>query len=104
MASSSLEPARDRLLQLLEQHEATRGLYVRSHGKQLILGRLERFGPDQEPEEDDRVRLTQMTNSVFGLSVKHHAGRWERTPFSGTPEQLVETMLATMQHLLADWP
>ena len=54
--ASTLDPARDRLLSLLEKHEVTRGLYVRIHGKQLTLGRRLSYGPDREPEDDDRVR------------------------------------------------
>lgn len=102
--SSTLESARERLLSLLEKHEATRGLYVRVRGKQLILGRRESYGPGREPEDDDRVRLTHLGSSSFGLSVIRHTGRWEQTPFSGTLEELVEVMIGTMQHLLADWP
>lgn len=104
MASPSLEAARDRLRPLLEQHDSTRGLYVHVRGKQLILGRLETFGPDQEPEDDDRVRLTHLGANRFGLSVMRHTGRWEQTPFSGTLDDLVEVMIGTMQHILAEWP
>lgn len=102
--ASQLDAARDQLLALLEQHEATRGLYVNLRGKQLILGRREEFGPDYPAEDDDRLRLTHLGGDSFGLSVKRHTGRWEKTPFSGTVDQLVEVMTGTMQHLLADWP
>ncbi len=102
--ASQLDAARDRLLSLLEQHETTRGLYVNVRGKQLILGRREAFGPAHPPEDDDRVRLTQISGDSFGLSVMRHTGKWEKTPFSGTLEQLVEIMTGPIQHLLADWP
>lgn len=102
--ASQIDAVRDRLLSLLEQHETTRGLYVNVRGKQLILGRREAFGPALPPEDDDRVRLIHLAGDSFGLSVKRHTGRWEKTPFSGTLEQLVEVMTGPMQHLLADWP
>ena len=102
--ASQLDAIRDRLLSLLEQHETTRGLYVNGRGKQLILGRREAFGPTQEPQDDDRVRLTHLRADSFGLSVLRHTGKWEKTPFSGTLEEMVEVMTGTMQHLLADWP
>ena len=102
--ASQLDAACDRLLSLLEQHETTRGLYVHVRGKQLILGRREPFGPDDPPEDDDRIRLTHLRGDSFGLSVMRHTGRWEKTPFSGTVDQLVEVMTGPMQHLLADWP
>lgn len=102
--TSQLEAARDRLLSRLDEHESTRGLYVRIHGKHLILGRREAFGPDQEPEDDDRVRLTHLGGGSFGLSVMRHTERWERTPFSGTVDELVDVMIGTLQHVLAAWP
>ena len=102
--ASQLDAARGRLLSLLEQHETTRGLYVNVRGKQLILGRREALEPAQHSADDDRVRLTHLGGDSFGLSVMRHTGRWEKTPFSGTIEQLVEVMTGTMQHLLADWP
>lgn len=102
--ASQLDPVRDRLLSLLEQHETTRGLYVNVRGKQLTLGRREPSGPDSPAEDDDRIRLTHLGGNSFGLSVKRHTGRWEKTPFSGTLEELVDVMTGTMQHLLAEWP
>ena len=102
--ASQLDAVRDQLLSLLEQHEATRGLYVNVRGKQLILGRREEFGPDYPAEDNDRIRLTHLGGDSFGLSVLRHTGRWEKTPFSGTVEQLVDVMIGPMQHLLADWP
>ena len=50
---------------------------------------------------DDRVRLTRMSTATYGLSVKRHIGRWERTPFTGTMEELVDTIMGCMQHLVA---
>lgn len=102
--ASQLEQAREHLESKLTEHEPTRGLYVRTQGKHLILGRREAFGPDQQPENDDRVRLTHLGGESFGLSVMRHTGRWERTPFSGTIDELVDVMITTMQHLLVAWP
>ena len=102
--ASQLDAVRERLLPLLERHDATRGLYVKTRGNQLILGRREDFGPAYEPEDDDRARLTHLGGDAFGLSVKRHTGKWEKTPFSGTLEEMVEVMTGTLQHLLADWP
>ncbi len=90
-----------RLEKLLSAHELTRDLYVRPHGDHLILGRYEAYHPDGEPARTDRVRFTQLSAHQFGLSVKRHTGRWERTPFTGTLDELVEVMLGCMQHLIA---
>ena len=88
---------------LLDAHEPTADLYVRVHGDHLILGRREPVGSNGEMENDDRVRLTRLSTSTYGLSVKRHTGRWERTPFSGDMEEMVDTILGCMQHLVAPY-
>jgi hypothetical protein len=94
---------RARLEKLLAGDERTAGTYVRAHGDNLIVGRREPWGPDGELENDDRARLTKLGASTYGLSVKRHTGRWERTPFSGSMEEMVEVVLTLMQHLVAPW-
>jgi len=88
---------------LLEAHPPTAGMYVRAHGDHLILGRQEPIGPNGELENSDRVRLTQLAATSYGLSVKRHTGRWERTPFAGTLEEMVDVILGCMQHLVAPY-
>ena len=95
--------AESKLRGLLDAHEPTADLYVRVHGDHLILGRREPVGPNGEMEDDDRVRLTRLSASTYGLSVKRHTGRWERTPFSGSMEEMVDTILGCMQHLVAPY-
>jgi hypothetical protein len=95
--------AESKLRGLLDVHEQTVNLYVRVHGDHLILGRRESVGPDGQIENDDRVGLTRLSGSAYGLSVKRHTGRWERTPFSGNMEEMVDTILGCMQHLVAPY-
>jgi len=100
---TALRAAESRLRRLLDAHEPTAGLYVRVQGDHLILGRTEPIGPNGQMEKDDRVRLTRLSASAYGLSVKRHTGRWERTPFSGSMEEMVDIMLGCMQHLVAPY-
>lgn len=100
---TEMRAAESKLRGLLRAQEQTAGLYVRVHGDHLILGRREPFGPDGEVENDDRVRLTRLSASTYGLSVKRHTGRWERTPFAGSMEEMVDTILGCMQHLVAPY-
>jgi len=95
--------AESKLQGLLDAHEPTANLYVRVHGDHLILGRREAVGPNSEMQNDDRVRLTRLSASTYGLSVKRHTGRWERTPFSGSMAEMVDTILGCMQHLVAPY-
>lgn len=87
----------------LATDQMTVGLVIRVHGDHMILAREEPIGPDGELECDDRVRITRIGANTFGLSVKRHTGRWERTPFSGTIEEMVNAIKGTMQHLIAQW-
>jgi len=100
---TDLRAAESKLRRLLDAHEPTAGMYVRVHGDHLILGRTEPIGPNGQMEKDDRVRLTRLSASAYGLSVKRHTGRWERTPFSGSMEEMVDIMLGCMQHLVAPY-
>jgi hypothetical protein len=97
----TMEPARSKLSRLLEASEPTAGMYVRIYGDHLILGRDVTSEQQSKPERDDRLRLTKIRSRSWGLSVKRHNGRWERTPFSGDLEEMVKTILSFMQHLCA---
>ena len=99
-----MEAARVALILLLEADELTSGMYVRLYGQHLIVGREEPLGPGGELEKEDRVRLTRLNASTYGLSVKRHTGRWERTPFSGSIYEMVQVIRTCMQHLVAPYP
>lgn len=100
---AAMQLAYSELTRLVEGNESTAGMYVRVHGDHLILGRYEPSGPENVLQEDDRIRLTRIGASRHGLSVKRHTGRWERTPFSGTLNEMFETILTCMQHLVAPY-
>jgi hypothetical protein len=95
-----MEAARARLVPLLEDHESTAGICVRIHGEHLILARTD---PGTDADPTDRMRLTRLSASRYGLSVRRHTGRWERTPFSGSLKEMVQVMHTFMQHLVAAW-
>ena len=99
----TVEHALARLEKLLAEQEVTASLLVRARGKHLTLVR-EETGPDGKPEDDPRVRLTHLGGGQFGMSVLRHTGKWERTPFAGDIDAVVEIVRGPMQHLVADWP
>jgi hypothetical protein len=98
------EAAQEKLEHLLSTHPSTQGMYVRAWGDHLILGRHEPFGPDGELEPDDRLRLTALNRTSYGLSVRRHTGRWEKTPFQGTMTDLTDIIWSFMQHIAAPYP
>ena len=89
------------LEKLLAADAVSAGAIVRVHGEHLIVGRECDEMDDGEAIIEDRVRLTQLDAATWGLSVKRHNGRWERTPFTGDIAELVDVMLTFMQHLVA---
>lgn len=97
----NMEPPRSQLSRLLEAQEPTAGMYVRIYGDHLILGRELPLAGEGKPERDDRLRLSRIRGLAWGLSIKRHNGRWERTPFSGDLEEMVNAILSFMQHLCA---
>ena len=96
-----MDTARMALGRLLEQSDLTSGMRVRVHGDHLLLGRDEMEPRGGKRETVDRVRLTRLTATKYGLSVRRHTGRWERTPFAGSMPEMVEVMRTYMQHLVA---
>ena len=93
--------AQTKLVKLLQADQLTAGMYVRVHGDHLIAGRNERLGADTTADIDDRVRFTRLGTNHYGISVKRHTGRWQKTPFYGTLEETVEVVCSVMQHLVA---
>jgi len=63
MKNAGREASRARLEALLSSHPLTEGMYVRTWGDHLIIGRHEPFGPDGEIEADDRLKLTALHGS-----------------------------------------
>ena len=47
--------------------------------------------------------MTALNRSSFGLSVRRHTGRWEKTPFTGTLDELVDVIRSLMQHIVAPY-
>lgn len=88
---------------LLDASDLTREVLLRTAGGKIYLGRRELPGPFSEGEVDESLRLDPLPGGTYGLSVKRHTGRWEKTPFSGSQEELVEVIRTQMQHLIAPW-
>ncbi|MBN4056406.1 hypothetical protein JYT20_01660 [Rhodothermus sp. AH-315-K08] len=101
MKHARRQTAKPNLERLLAANPTTEGMYVRAWGDHLIIGREEPYGPDGALVPDDRVRFTARTASSWGLGVRRHTGRWEKTPFTGTLEELYDIVGSLMQHLVA---
>jgi hypothetical protein len=92
------------VIRLVESNELTAGMYVRVRADDLILGRQEPTGPNNHMGPDDRVKFTHRGANIYGVSVRRHTGRWEKTPFSGPLEDMFAIVCTFMQHLVAAYP
>lgn len=97
-----MDRARTALSKLVQTNEATAGMSIRTHGWDLILAREEEAASG-EIVPTDRVKLTRLGPTTWGLSVKRHTGRWEKTPFRGDMQTVVDAVWTFMQHLVAPY-
>lgn len=70
-------------------------LRVKRRGKTLTIYSDSPHGPD------DHAKLTSLGTLRWGLSLPRHTGRWERTPFAGTMDEIVRTITEMLGFHLA---
>lgn len=62
-------------------------LFVKKRGDSLTICSGDRSNPYRH------ARLTNLGANVWGLSFPHHSGRWERSPFIGSMDELATTLV-----------
>jgi len=93
----ALEPEdAEELEELLARHEQLGHLRVKKRGDSLTIYSGEALDPHL------RARLTHLGRGDWGLSLPRHTGRWERTPFMGTMEKVVATLISDLGFYLED--
>lgn len=85
---------RDDLAEQLARRPDLGHVEIRKHGSSLI------FYSGVGHEEQKHGRLTQLSGSTWSLSFPHHSGRWEKTPFVGSPAELLDTLLSDFSFFL----
>lgn len=80
----------------LEKHEGLEHVRIRGRGKTLTLysGTLD--------DPIDHARFTELRRGTWGLSLPRHTGRWERTPISGTWEEVLDVLVRDFGFYLED--
>jgi hypothetical protein len=81
----------NREARVLETALTSRGLVdfrVVKRGKALTIV----SGPEGDPEPEARLVLVHA--STWRLDLRHHSGKWERTPFVGGLAELVDDALS----------
>lgn len=73
-------------------------LRVQSRGKHLIVS------SEEEGVLEPRLRLTLVPGRRYGVSFRHHTGRWEAAPIVGTMVDVIDIVEATAGWHLEPWP
>lgn len=76
-----------KLAELLEQYEGLDYLSVKRRANSLTI-----YSTGEDGSQN-HAKFTSLGGSVWGLSFPRHTGRWEKTPFVGSLEELVGTLV-----------
>lgn len=83
------------LRQLLAGFDGLEHLQVKCRGKSLTL-----YSAGSEGTID-HARFTWLGGAMWGLSLPRHMGRWEKTPFMGSLEELMQILTQMLGFHLA---
>ena len=89
-----VEDARDALAGLLALRADLAHLQVSRRGSSLTLH------SGTGPTAQKHARLTHLDGPTWGLSFPRHTSSWEKTPFTGTLADLLDTMVDDFPFLL----
>jgi len=89
-----VEDARDTLAGLLAARPGLAHLQISKRGSSLTVH------SGTGPYEQKHARLTHLDGPTWGLSFPHHTGRWEKTPFTASLAELLDTLVDDFPFLL----
>jgi hypothetical protein len=83
---------------LLLEYDGLEHIKVKKWGKSLTLHSVDQHGPQ------NHARFTSLGAGQWGLSLPRHTGRWEKTPFTGPIEELLDTLVQNFGFYLEQYP
>ena len=92
-----MEVARLALTEAVEKHDDLKHVQVRKRGSALLL--VSGNGPGAQKH----ARMVHLGGRVWARGFPHHSGRWEKSPFSGSPEELLETLVENFPFYLEQY-
>lgn len=81
----------EELEEKLAKHDGLKHLCVKKRGDSLIIY----SGASKDAQ--NHARLTYLGEDDWGLSFPKHTGRWERTPFTGTMDNILNTLICNFR-------
>jgi hypothetical protein len=97
MKGPQLAAAASALENLLHQRGRAH-LKVTARGNHLIIS------SDEAGEPEPRLRLTALPGGRYGVSFRHHTGKWDPAPVSGSMREVVDAVEADFGFHLDPWP
>ena len=88
-------PAAAKIEKMLAAQPHLQHLRITERGDTIMI-----VGGD-ESDPEPHARLTGLGHGVFGLSFPTWNGRWERTPFTGSVEEIFATLVEDLGFHLA---
>ena len=86
----------ERAREFFARHADLKHIRVRKRGELLVI----ESGPDEDPVAHARLRRT--TKQYWMLEMGTHSGKWERTPFRATRDELLDMLVTQFGWSLAD--
>ena len=86
----------EELEEVLARYEGLDHLRVKKRGDSLTI----LSGDCADP--NFHARITHLGRGEWGLSLPHHTGRWEKTPFTGSMNEVIETVVTDFSFYLDD--
>lgn len=83
------------LERLLAAHEGLGHLAVKRRGRSLTLCSEDAYGPTRH------AKLDWLGAKLWELSLPTRSGRWQRTPFTGTLDELLQILIQMLGWHLA---
>ena len=75
-----------------------------THLNGSVRGRNLTVYSEEDGQREPRLRFTALPGGQYGLSFRHHTGKWEPAPFSGSLEQVIDEVEAHFGWHLEPWP
>lgn len=90
-----MDSAQEQLEELLASHRGIDHIRVKRRGRSLTLYSDSDYGADLH------AKLTAIGRHRWALSLPRHTGRWEKTPFVGSMQEIIETLTQMLGFHLA---
>lgn len=90
--------APEELESILRRYPDLAHLCVKKRGQSMTLCSENAQGAQEH------ARFTFLGAGTWGLSLPHHTGRWEKTPFTGSMEELVDVLVENFGFYLERYP